>query len=185
MKNGHLAKNHPHANYAFRCCCVYHRTLSRVRVERKALSLRSCIAQFDPCRAGHTPLRRSAFQNIFAFIISIASNAYIRSHFFQRFRKVFLPPPPPWSKQLCVYHLQNHPESRLDILILRQKSDDKRTLWYTWSFEQLLTPNWLYMHRVHNDLHIHVHVRASRTVKATLDNIFSHNGVWRHWRGYI
>ena len=27
---------------------LYHRTLSRVRVEREALSLRSCIAQFDP-----------------------------------------------------------------------------------------------------------------------------------------
>ena len=58
--------------------CVYHRTLSWVRVERKALSLRSCIAQFYPWSRGHvgrSPLRRSvrdikAFQNDFAFIIS-------------------------------------------------------------------------------------------------------------------
>ena len=52
-------------------------TLWRVRVERKALSLRSCIAQFDPWsryHVGHTPLHRSvgdikAFQNNFTFII--------------------------------------------------------------------------------------------------------------------
>ena len=33
----------------------------------------------------------------------------------------------PKSKQLCVYHVQNHPESRLETLIIRQKCDDKRT----------------------------------------------------------
>ena len=36
----------------FSSCCIYHRTLSRVRVERKALSLRSCIAQFYPWSRG-------------------------------------------------------------------------------------------------------------------------------------
>ena len=68
----------------FSSCCVYHRTLSRIRVERKTLSLRSCFAQFDPwsnCRdhVGRWPLRTctcrsvgdiKAFQNNFAFIIS-------------------------------------------------------------------------------------------------------------------
>ena len=33
--------------------CIYHQTLSRVRVKRKALSLRSCIAQFDPWSRDH------------------------------------------------------------------------------------------------------------------------------------
>ena len=32
----------------FSSCCIYHQTLSQLRVERKALSLRSCIAQFNP-----------------------------------------------------------------------------------------------------------------------------------------
>ena len=56
-----------------RIVAFYHRTLSR------ALSLRSCIAQFDPWsrdHVGRAPLRRSvgdinAFQNDFACIISI------------------------------------------------------------------------------------------------------------------
>ena len=42
--------------------CVYHQTLSRVRVERKTLSLRSCIAQFYPWsrdHVGRAPLCRS------------------------------------------------------------------------------------------------------------------------------
>ena len=67
----------PRVETRFSNCCVYHR-ISRVRVERKALSLRSCIAQFDPhssSHVGHTPLRKSvgdikAFQNNFPFIIS-------------------------------------------------------------------------------------------------------------------
>ena len=62
----------------FSSCCVYHLTLLQVRVERKALSLRSCIAQFYPWSRDHegrTRLRRSVrdintFQNDFAFIIS-------------------------------------------------------------------------------------------------------------------
>ena len=52
--------------------------VSRERVERNALSLHSCSAQFDPWsrdHVGRAPLRRSvgdinAFQNDFAFIIS-------------------------------------------------------------------------------------------------------------------
>ena len=65
-----------------------------------------------------------AFQNSFAFITSIYRNVIlaqtrIRSPFFPRFRKAFLTPQ---SKQLCVYHLKkNHPESRLETLILHQK----------------------------------------------------------------
>ena len=39
---------------SFLSCCVYHRTLMRVRVESwKALSLRSCFAQFDPWSRDH------------------------------------------------------------------------------------------------------------------------------------
>ena len=62
---------------SFSSCCVYHRTLSRVRVERKALSLRSCIAQFYSWIRDHVervPLRRSV-----------------------RYKRL--------SKRLCIYHL--------------------------------------------------------------------------------
>ena len=46
----------------FLSCCDYHRTLSRVRVERKALPLRSCIAQFDPWSRGNVGRIYNAFQ---------------------------------------------------------------------------------------------------------------------------
>ena len=48
----------------------------------------------------------------------------IRSHYFRHFKKAFL-------TLLCIYHLQKSPWSRLETLILRQKSDDKRTHKYT------------------------------------------------------
>ena len=83
---------------AFRNAFLELLRLSRVRVERKALSLRSCIAQFDPWsrdHVGRSPLRRSfgnikAFQNNFAFIIYrnvFLAQTRIRSHFFSAFQK--------------------------------------------------------------------------------------------------
>ena len=66
-------------------------SVSRVRVARKALSLRSCIAQFYP---KHNAFK--AFHNNFGFITSIqkcvsGSNAY-QIALFPRFRKAFLTP---------------------------------------------------------------------------------------------
>ena len=88
----------------FSSCCVYHWTLSRVRVARKALSLRSCIAQFDPWsrdHVGRVPSRRSIGDiNVFQkwlCVYHLYRNVFLaqrrfRSHFFRRFRKAFLTP---------------------------------------------------------------------------------------------
>ena len=85
-------------------------SIAIVWVARKALSLRSCIAQFDPWskdHAGRAPLRKSVgdinvFQNDFAFIISTETC-------FSRFRSLFSAFLTPSSKQLCVYRLQKSP----------------------------------------------------------------------------
>ena len=64
--------------------------LSRVLVERKALSLRSCIAKLTR-RAEimwHTPLRRSVFKTTLR-LSSLRSNAYQIALFFRRFRRRF------------------------------------------------------------------------------------------------
>ena len=50
----------------------------------------------------------------------------IRSHFFRRFKKGVSNPL--IKTELFAFIIcKNHPESRLETLILRQKSDDKRT----------------------------------------------------------
>ena len=112
----------------FSSCCVYHWTLSRVRVERKALSLRSCIAQFYPWsrdHVGRAPLRRSVgdintFQNE-----SCVSKAFQITLFLVFQRGISNP----LIKTALRFNIicKNHPESRLETLILRQKCDDKRT----------------------------------------------------------
>ena len=110
----------------FLSCCVYHRTLSRVRVERKALSLRSCIAQFDPWsrdHVGRAPLRRSvgdinAFQNDFVFIISLQKHVSGSNVFqialFLAFRKGVSNPLIKTALRFIIG--KNHPESRLETL---------------------------------------------------------------------
>ena len=119
----------------FSSCCIYHQTLSRVRVERKALSLCSCIAQFDPQsrdHVGHTPSRSvgdiEAFQNTFAFIISTETCFWLKRvsdrTFFSVSERHFQPPN---QNSFAFIICKNHPESRLETLILCQESDDKRT----------------------------------------------------------
>ena len=117
---------------SFSSCCVYHRTLSRVRVERKALSLRSCIAQFDPwsCRdhVGRAPLRRSVrdintFQND-CVIISTETCFWLKHVSNHTFFWRFSPP----NQNSFAFICKNHPESCVETLILRQMCDDIRTL---------------------------------------------------------
>ena len=53
-----------------------------------------------------------------------------RSHFFSAFQT---PKPPNQNSFIIMFIIcKNHPESRLETLILHQKSDDKRTLWCSW-----------------------------------------------------
>ena len=108
----------------FSSCCVYHRTLSRVRVERKALSLRSCIAQFDPWsrELGRAPLHTLRLSSLQKRVSG--SNAY-QIALFSAFQKGVSNPLIKNSFAFII--CKNHPESRLETLILRQKSDDKRT----------------------------------------------------------
>ena len=62
-------------------------SVSRVRVSRKALSLRSCIAQFHPFKGVSKQLCvYHLYRNVFL------AKTRIRSPFFRRFRKAFLTP---------------------------------------------------------------------------------------------
>ena len=100
-------------------------SVSRVQVARKALLLRSCIAQFHP---KHNSLKGVSkqlgvyhlYRNVFL------AQRRIKSPFFPRFRKAFLTPynQNSFAFIICKYH----PESCLETLILHQKSGDKRTL---------------------------------------------------------
>ena len=109
---------------------------SRGRHCHCAAELRSLTRRADIIKLyRHTPLRRSVgdikgvskllcvyhlYRNVFL------AQTRIRLHFFWRFRKVFVTP----NQNSFAFNIicKNHPESRLETLILRQKSDDKHTL---------------------------------------------------------
>ena len=115
-----------------RVCYIYHRTLSRVRVERKALSLRSLHCAVWPCimlgtrgrrykgvQSFKTTLRLSSLQKRCFWVKRVSDH-----NFFGVSERRFLPPN---QNSFAFIICKNHPESRLETLILHQKCDDKRT----------------------------------------------------------
>ena len=72
-----------------------------------------------------------AFKNDFAFIIctkTFVAQTRIRSHYFSAFQKgVSNPLGLSTQNSFAFIICKNHPQSRLETLILHKKSDDKRT----------------------------------------------------------